>query len=301
MASTGASSRSFVTILIVTTLRRPLLVRCKDLFKGTWLGQTHFAALTYRLLSKKLYGQSNSQIRFRSFELEIDPTDESMLPGLLNQTYEFDELNFVEEFLVAGDTFVDVGANLGLYSLVAARKVGPSGQVVAFEPSDRALEKLRKNIQPFSQIECVNKALGSQIGSGHLKLPKEGLGSSHLSEQESNNSQVVEISTLDLELKSRSRLKPRLIKIDVEGFEAEVLKGARQCLAEHRPHVLVEFNPNVLDSRGINKSYWLSEVVAPFRKIQYFGARGRLCDSNLEKLLQSRELLNLLLCDYRTP
>jgi FkbM family methyltransferase len=151
--------------------------------------------------------------------------------------------------LVPGATFVDVGANVGLFALPAARRVGPSGRVLAVEP-------LAENVQLLCAAAARNRFDNLEVmpfaasdGHGFVAV---------VSRQETTNSftppdRVVRPDApcaprapLDALLGGRDRID--LVKIDVEGYEPAVIAGSRELLARHRPTLLVEFNPFGLDA-----------------------------------------------------
>lgn len=146
-----------------------------------------------------------------------------IMPGLC----EFEPMSFVAHFLRSGDLFVDVGANLGAYTLLASGVAG--ARTLAVEPGRLAFSYLVRNIW-LNNLDAIttslNVALGSRPGKLHLT---DGLGTeNHLCSDGPSPGRVeVEVSTLDRVL---SLLDPALIKIDVEGYEPEVISGAVQTL-----------------------------------------------------------------------
>ena len=164
----------------------------------------------------------------------------------LRDKFEQEEQGFLLGFLGAGMIFLDLGAHQGLYTLLASKKVGPSGQVFAFEPSPRELRRLRWNlflnrcrnvcVVPFAlgNIEDTVElfvCLGRETGCNSLRPPavSEPVGKVQ-----------VPITTLDRYLERTRICKVDFVKIDVEGAELEVLKGARRLLSDCRPPILCE-------------------------------------------------------------
>jgi FkbM family methyltransferase len=146
-----------------------------------------------------------------------------IFPGLS----EFDEMMFVVHSLSPGDLFVDVGANVGAFSVLASGVA--NAHTIAFEPSPGTFQRLQQNIRLNGLQEKVaarNKALGGRTGKIEFT---EGLGTENRVTDRANRGQTVEVelSTLDHELRGE---KPVLIKIDVEGFESEVLSGSGSTL-----------------------------------------------------------------------
>lgn len=142
---------------------------------------------------------------------------------------EYEDMSFVRDVLKKGDLFIDVGANIGAYSILAA---GRGAKVVAIEPIPSTYSALKKNIYLNAFGECIehlNIGLGS--ANGNLRFSADADTLNHvLGEKEVCRKSVsVPIMRLDDIVQYR---KPRVIKIDVEGFETEVLGGATKTLAD---------------------------------------------------------------------
>ena len=153
----------------------------------------------------------------------------------------------VAELLRAGDVFLDVGANVGFLSVVAARLVGPTGHVVAFEPVPGNLDLIRRNAAAngFAQIEVVPAAVSDQAGRGTLVLA-DYVGGAALDTvappPDACGTLAVDLVTVDGWLAANPQLVPRLIKVDVEGAELAVLRGMTATVARCRPAVIVELD-----------------------------------------------------------
>lgn len=149
---------------------------------------------------------------------------------------EFQDMAFLLHFLRPADLFVDVGANVGSYTLLAASAVGAN--VIAFEPGAAAREWLSRNValnNVSNLVDLRDQAVGSRSGTAaftkgldtvnHL-IPTDALdAASSATEAES---EIVEITTLDDALVGKS---PVMLKVDVEGFETEVIRSAAVTLA----------------------------------------------------------------------
>lgn len=161
----------------------------------------------------------------------------------------------VFESLRRGSVFVDVGANLGYYSLGANRRVGDDGQVFAFEPNPATLARLRRNVD-LSQakgIKIFDCALSDAPGQCLLHVPPdpEMHGHASLKNQDWTGDQTVAVSVRrldDLLADELSRLDT--IKIDAEGSELAVLRGAERLVTRFRPSILVELNKQTANSFG---------------------------------------------------
>lgn len=157
----------------------------------------------------------------------------------LNQE-ETRDLSVLSKLLKPGQVFVDCGANLGLWSITAAPIVGSTGKVYAFEPNPTTARKLMANINKnkLTNIIVTNSAAGAIEGTCFFQCEEAHNISSVLS-QPSESTLAVSILKLDTVLKDRL---VRAIKIDVEGYEIEVLKGAENILKTLKPWLCVEFN-----------------------------------------------------------
>jgi FkbM family methyltransferase len=173
---------------------------------------------------------------------------------VFRETYE-SELNYLETILSEGQTFVDAGANLGIYTLVACRIVGPSGRVIAFEPSLQSFPTLKENIllNGFTNVQAFRIALSDKTGEAFLyhgdDPGKNSLGSDPCGEPEGET-----VTTLSLEeaVQQASIERVDVIKMDVEGAELLVLRGANKIVTSYRPIVLFEINAEACGRLGLS-------------------------------------------------
>lgn len=150
-----------------------------------------------------------------------------------------------------GSVFADVGANLGLYTLWAARCVCAEGRVHAFEPVPDVRECLRRNVElnSFDCVEIVAAAVGAEMGSVTLNRVEGGSGRTSRYVHAAAGSVEAPVITLDAYF--RGRRPPELLKIDVEGMELQVLLGSQGLLASERaPAVVFEAGAELLAAAG---------------------------------------------------
>ncbi len=188
--------------------------------------------------------------------------------------YEPNELYFLSRMLKPGGTFIDVGANIGLYSLVAARIVGFGGRVLAFEPSSRERELLESNIvrNHLTQVVVDSRALGNEQNSHavlHLADDQHG-GQNTLGTVVYENVRLVrdaevEMTTLDHVVAERGLDSVDVVKIDVEGAEFAVLSGAYGILTAPRPVIMMELQDDSLVAQGSSGR----EVIAVLSRFGY--------------------------------
>src|SRR5438876_1061821 len=171
--------------------------------------------------------------------------------------YELDTVRVVKQLLRRGDHFIDAGANIGYFTLLAAQIVGPVGRVDAFEPHPanraRLLEHLRAN-GVEDRVRVHDVALSDHAGTATMHMPHGGSsnhGMASLFEITGLQSDSVEVSTarMDEVLKGTT---PALVKIDVEGAEAMVVRGMEGLVKTARPPAIVaEYNLPASRNAGV--------------------------------------------------
>lgn len=150
-------------------------------------------------------------------------------------TFENDKLAAFSAAITEGDTVLDVGAHTGFFTLLAAGGVGPNGQVVAFEPFPRNVAYLRRHVSlnDLRNVEVVHAAVGSRTGTTSFASGPN----SYTGRVAAGGEITVPTTSLDEYLANRP--DPAVLKIDVEGAEVDVLRGAARLLSQSRPIVFV--------------------------------------------------------------
>jgi FkbM family methyltransferase len=175
--------------------------------------------------------------------VELNPrTGQSYLRGEAETVIQ----NILVERLRPGMVFYDLGANIGLFSLLAARLVAPTGRVISFEPDPDTAVRLERNIarNGYQNIAVVQAGIWSTTGKQRFKLaaassPDHGVGR-FVAEDADEKDIAVECISLDDVAKKFAA--PDAIKCDVEGAEIEVLQGAKQVLLEEKPWIVCELH-----------------------------------------------------------
>jgi FkbM family methyltransferase len=175
-----------------------------------------------------------------------------------------------------GDVVLDIGANIGAHTLLLARAVGPAGIVYAFEPTDYAYTKLLKNCSLNSdlsgRIHCFQTMLVDQEATGDR--PPSLYSSWPLSEVEGLHelhqgrlmtTMNAESRTLDSVALSLNLERVDFIKLDIDGFECGMLRGASEVMARWHPIIVMELAPYSLEEQGAS----LGELIALLTKYGY--------------------------------
>jgi FkbM family methyltransferase len=218
-------------------------------------------------------------IRTQFGVLVVDPSDQVIARRyVLGDQHESGEKQFIAELLQPGDIFIDVGANIGDYTLLASRRVRDSGLVCCFEPSRHAYQCLQAMIEANSlrNVKAFNMGLGRGKGRLTLYLDKSNLGNNSFSRAAATalggsvgESYDVDVDSLDsvwIQLGIPAR-RPRLIKIDVQGAEADVLAGAARILEDLSCDVIFELQPLSLAAFGCEPLGFLHHVAGQGRSL----------------------------------
>lgn len=158
-----------------------------------------------------------------------------------------EEVLLIRRYIDSGSTFIDVGANIGTIAIPVAKTVH---KVIAFEPVKENYELLEENIRlnRLTNIEVHTVALGKERGTINL-VAQDDKDASTYSVREGGDISVIQLDSI---LTSAD-----FIKIDVEGYELEVLQGAKETLRQSKPSILFEVNLIELRKRG---DWWLRQV-----------------------------------------
>lgn len=189
--------------------------------------------------------------------LYLDLREVMCMPYLLDgQIWEEEgETDLVRTAVRAGDTVIDVGASVGWYADLMARLVGPSGRVTAVEPNPTARRLIERTLATHGNCTVLPDALSGQEGFGSLFIPADG-GMSSLTDL-GHRTQTVQIRTRTLDdlWDELGRPDTALVKIDAEGSELAILRGARRLATSERPPIwMIEINPAVDSVFGYSPS-----------------------------------------------
>ena len=187
----------------------------------------------------------------------LTPRGDLMITRILERdgVWEPAETKFLQQVLRTGYTFVDVGAHVGYFSVLAARSVGPTGTVLAFEPEARNFELLQRNLDRngCTQARAFPYAAHAHEGFMSLVLHEENRGAHHLvALGETEN--VVQCVRLDDVLPARVDV----VKIDVQGYDHDVVAGLTNTISRN-PHLIIitELSRGELLRRGIDAAHVL--------------------------------------------
>ena len=177
--------------------------------------------------------------------------------------YEPVETDLLKRELKPGQTFVDVGANIGYYTLLAAGIAGPRGKVYAFEPGPENFRLLQKNISAngLGNVTAANQALSHRSGKIRLYLNESNRGDHRIYDSHDGRASVeIKAVTLDSFFKKLDK-QIHFIKMDVQGAEAAAFSGMKGLVRKNKGLKLVtEFSPGALKSFGSDPGNYLRDL-----------------------------------------
>jgi FkbM family methyltransferase len=231
---------------------------------GSGLKRGAFRPWLSRLVN--LFGSGPLDVRYQGASFRFYHQASATERGaLFNPDYNLDELAFLRRYIVAGGTFVDLGANVGTYALALARDVGANGKVIAIEPHPVTHARLAFNAQAsrYPQVRLVAAAAGPTDGELMIETDGDNLGASHIVTG-TPTGKAFKVPSLRLQriLEEAGASKVDALKIDVEGFEDRVLTG----FFRDAPEALW---PRAVVIEHLSKDEWSSDCIADMRARGY--------------------------------
>jgi len=207
-------------------------------------------SIIYRKLFFSVYKKGQIvKVKYLNTTFNVPTNDITILPSMLNGEYEKLELNVLQKLLKPGDTFVDVGANIGIHTVLAAKRVGSKGKVFSFEPEAGNLQILKRNLEEnrCQNVTVVQAAVGNKKGRMTFYVDKRNIGTHSLLTKHirADRRKEVQVDVVTLnDYFNKRKLGIDVMKIDVEGYEPAVLLGSRSVLKKVT-YLLFEYDRNL--------------------------------------------------------
>lgn len=242
------------------------------------------------------------QVEIHGATVVLNPTDPVVSGALHFGVYEKAETRFFQSACRDGMTFLDVGANLGYYTALAARAVGPNGRVLAVEPDPDSFGYLEQTIaaNAVGNVEAFPVAASDAPAILPLYISTDNRGDNRLYASDGERPQVeVKARPLDALLRDNKIDTVDLIKIDVQGYEPKVIAGLRETItASPNLTLLTEFWPQGIDEAGEDANEFLQtlrELGLTLHELQPDGSLAELTDdTDLIARHQGRRYTNLI-------
>lgn len=196
----------------------------------------------------------------KGLRIYLYPGNELSRVIFLTGYFEPNEFSVLDRILKLGMTFVDIGANMGLYTLFASKKIGPKGIVLAIEPSTREFQRLQKHvgINCLSNVLCLQIAISNCRTEADLLVATEEksghntLGAFGYDSVISQGCERVHLRPLDDMVREEGLQRVDVIKMDIEGAEFLALQGSASTLAQFHPLLLLELSDRTLSQQECN-------------------------------------------------
>lgn len=196
----------------------------------------------------------------------IDKSDDFVSQELIiSKSWERFQTSLFKKHVKKGDIVLDIGAHIGWYTLQAARIVGSTGRVYAFEPDLKNFKLLKKNVNAngYTNVILVNKAVSNKTKKGRLYKSTNNTGDNRVFDSRDGRSSVgIQVIALDDFLKEK---QVNFIKMDIQGFEANAVKGARKIIQSSKKlKIMTEFWPEGLKMSGSSAVEYMDLLLSSF-------------------------------------
>ncbi len=234
--------------------------------------------------------------------MHLDPSNFIELFSYYWSCWEPDETWVVRRLLRPGDIFVDLGANIGYFSLIAAQSVGEEGRVIALEPVPPTVQKLRRNLDlnPMKNITLYEFAVSDRTGSVRIYQPHDNNIGANSVRPGDGNAPHWDVPSVTLDELLEGCPPVRLVKIDLEGAELLAIRGFTRHLADPTgPAVLCEVTDRFLRELGSDARQLLT-LMSDLGYLAYRFENRRLSPVSVAALEQSGQLNVLFLKAFQT-
>ena len=252
-----------------------------------------------------IYSRPNE---FNSIETIFGFKMDGEIWSILTNGYYYQEIS--ETFLFLKllphlDYFIDVGANTGFYTLLAANNSNSNIEIISIEPHPKVFKKIKKSIKNLNKkcnINLIQKGISDKSGEGLLQQHRYGTGGSHLIEKKGNqdklnNQYEIALTTIDSIISNtNTNLNGSgLMKIDTEGFEYEVLCGSRKFLnSKNKPLIMIEVLPDRM-LKFLKSLKFLEEAGYSIYPIKRFPRQNQIVlESKLDTFHKRLNLYNVI-------
>jgi len=187
--------------------------------------------------------------------IALNKKDAVVSGALMFGVYEKFETELIRKKLGPGMTVIDIGANIGYYTAIAAQAVGPAGRVIAFEPDPENFAYLEKTVvlNKLTNVTCYQVAIADSVGAGHLFLsPENNKGDQRIyASPEKRESIGIQLTTLDAFIQGHDVPRVDFIKMDIQGAEGLALAGMKKTIGDNG-HLMMftEFWPMGIERTG---------------------------------------------------
>lgn len=282
------------------------------LFKGTFVQRLRITPYLYqKLINLKVRKFESTDdtvtVPFRDYYFKIEKNDITILPTLIDQTYEKNEIDHLLDIVDENSTFIDIGANVGIYSVILSEKMIGNGTLISIEPNPKTIKILKANLDQIKSNRkiIIESAISDTAGISKFSAPNfQGTGKI-VDRSVVQPSHLFEVTTLTLDniIENYYVKKGKLIiKCDVEGYEPKVIMGGIKLISLYKPFLLIEISGQ--NSRDAQIDWtetvsFLSKIYSKFivfnkNKFSLIQGNELLIRETLESLFSDGKLYNVL-------
>jgi len=229
-----------------------------DQVKGKYLKLTYKFHNDLQLVGVNI----NKNLKFKIYCKGNDGLTNMDIIMFRSYKYEQEIIDFILSNLSLDDTFIDIGANIGFFSLMAAAILNNNGQVHAFEPVSTTFTQMEKSVKvnSFNNINCYQKATGNEKKNLEININKEsGHNSISFDRDHTQIKEEIQLDMIDNIIKAKN--DNFFIKIDTEGYEYETFLGMENLLKTNKCKIVFEFTPSFYSKVDYIKSLKILDLL----------------------------------------
>ena len=261
-------------------------------FIYTVLLKPRFLKATTNWIIKRIIPE---KIRIDGASIHLNPNDPVISGALSLKVYERDEIAFFKKYFQAEMTFLDVGANVGLYSALALSTHNFSGQIICMEPHDESRSYLKKTIAenihslPENKVIISDMAASSYTGVATLHKNSQNKGDNRLySDELLDESEKISVTTIDEICSSHKIEHLNFLKIDIQGAEAKAISGASNILKKSKDCILLsELWPYGMSQFDSNAQDYLTELQILGFSLFELGKKSSITPININEIVKT--------------
>lgn len=262
----------------------------RNRFRNTWVHRIPITSKIYRRVFSATYHGVDKNITFRGSTYKVPTTDTAVVPSMMSGDYENTELDMFNKLLKTNNVVLDIGANVGVYSIEASKKIGKKGKVFAFEPVPENVELLKFNLAAnnASNVAVIPAGVGSKDGKLKLYLAEHSIAT-HSAGKISDKFIEVATFAIDSFVKSQKLKKIDMIKIDIEGYEGYAIEGAMKTIIKQQPILFIEFSADHLKRCGYSPTQQAKTLLQLYKYCYHIDEHKKV----LRKLKSVRDIIKL--------
>jgi len=274
-------------------MRLKFLYLMRQLFADTPVQSWPITSYIYEKVFDTIHKKQIVETEYKGVKLSLPTKDITIVPSIIGGYFESYELDLFKAIANKSEQIIDVGGNVGLYSILAAKNIQNVGWVYSFEPVPENIKFLKNNIKlnNTKRIKVIEQALGAKEGVLELFLSDRNIGTHSAAQGHSRGAESINVKLTTIDKFSLDNdIKPDLVKIDVEGYDGYVLDGGQETLNKYKPTIFIEYAPLTLERCGYSPENFLNQLFSIHKFAYIFEEKKNLLRSVSLKELKSLEV-----------